>query len=726
MIELLANADPFSVPMLAMLAFAAGMYPMGLMLGAPCSACCGCSKCATGSKLPDTLTVSFDGFPEQTKSADLVSLSFDACFGSGAAGRVTAPGGDPGVDDGPISAVELTNNGSGYAVLGRVEPTVTASASAGTGAKFSVTLAKQQDLCNRDYWEVSSVSVTDGGSGYSDGGAITFAVSPGDTASVAASASLSTSRSAPSLTASSSGSATFSLTYTQATSSPDTWEVSGITLTDAGTGSINDEYLTFSLGTGDVKISSAVAKISTVRGEPTLGIGVETTSGSGATFSVSLTKTTDYSSRDAWTISDITITDGGSGYVENEWLFVEPNEATEASPFEGFVSGIDENGAITDVTINDGGLFFGDTGVVDAVDLMAGGAYYRDAGVISSVSVSGGGRYWREDSKATPYVSDVTVKISQSPPSNGSGAVLAATVNSTVGNEDFGKITAITIANPGDNYLAWKWLPVCVSFYNGLSVVLKRSVRLLQFNSPDHKCLFTHQLCDNGSLQEPNPSDGTGVMIVAEYRGPDTPPRVIVPRIFTAPSDAPTPAQFEFVGGSNVTDCGSWGEIVATHAGTGATATITDGGEYDPTFKNPGFACSPCCRGDSIIPDEIEVEVVDTRPLPAVDASGTYVLPASLSGAGQILWVLDAPTAVVAIRLKRCDLLNCEGSECVAKCVVQSTLTVYGEADQNWYSYENGEQCLDCEAVPVCSPVGRVFSMRLLNGTRDGEITVSV
>lgn len=41
MLELIAQVEPMSLPLWAVLAFSAAMYPLGFMLGAPCSACCG-------------------------------------------------------------------------------------------------------------------------------------------------------------------------------------------------------------------------------------------------------------------------------------------------------------------------------------------------------------------------------------------------------------------------------------------------------------------------------------------------------------------------------------------------------------------------------------------------------------------------------------------------------------------------------------------------------------
>lgn len=51
MLELIAQVDSMSLPLWAVLAFSAAMYPLGFMLGAPCSECCQvcgpCSYCTT-------------------------------------------------------------------------------------------------------------------------------------------------------------------------------------------------------------------------------------------------------------------------------------------------------------------------------------------------------------------------------------------------------------------------------------------------------------------------------------------------------------------------------------------------------------------------------------------------------------------------------------------------------------------------------------------------------
>lgn len=100
-------------------------------------------------------------------------LQFSSCMGGGAEGTAIAVNGE-------ITEANLTKAGSGYARLGRVQPTVTASAAGGSGATLSVTLEQKTDSClSMPYWSVASVAVTAAGSGYSDNANVTFSTSDG-------------------------------------------------------------------------------------------------------------------------------------------------------------------------------------------------------------------------------------------------------------------------------------------------------------------------------------------------------------------------------------------------------------------------------------------------------------------------------------------------------------------------------------------------------------------
>lgn len=258
MIELLAS-DPSVIPLWGVALLAVGMYPFGLMLGASCSPCCGCGVCLEG-KLPDTVTVALSGYVDETVPGPYLTwLTFDSCIGSGAEGRITAPGITPG----PITAVEVTNGGSGYAVVGRVEPTLTISGS-GSGADLAAVLTQGlDDACNLiPHWGISSVTVNDGGSGYANGEQLTVAIVEGDTQVTAAQLTANTTITAPTITASVSGSgsgASLTATVTEDPYNPGNWYVSAVTIVDGGTGYTDYDVIVFTADTsgGDVVVSAA-------------------------------------------------------------------------------------------------------------------------------------------------------------------------------------------------------------------------------------------------------------------------------------------------------------------------------------------------------------------------------------------------------------------------------------------------------------------------------------
>lgn len=107
--------------------------------------------------------------------SDLVSLQFLGCFGSGGTASVS-------IGCGSILSATITQSGGGYAIPGRVAPTLMASVNGtGDGAELFVTLAQEQDICGVDYWSVASLGVTATGSGYTEGDPVVFTLGPGDT-----------------------------------------------------------------------------------------------------------------------------------------------------------------------------------------------------------------------------------------------------------------------------------------------------------------------------------------------------------------------------------------------------------------------------------------------------------------------------------------------------------------------------------------------------------------
>ena len=732
MLELLAaiqSVDPPSLVLWGMALFAAGMYPVGFMLGASCSPCCGtpCAACTTGS-LPDTVTVTLDGFTDQTPGPDLISLQFSACFGGGASARVTAPGGDPDTDKGPISAVTLTSGGSGYARLGRIEPTLTVSGGTGTGATFTPTITSTNDACGIPTWKLSSVSVKDG-SGYIDGESLTITVAEGDTEAQTATAVVNTTRTQPTLSASIGGGtgATFTVTTSENFGTPTTWGVASVAVTNGGSGYLDGGAMTFSGGGDLVVAEEAQAYIVTVRSEPSL-IGSVSSSGNGASITPTLTEYTGWDGRPYWSVTGFTIANAGTGYSEFDPVEVTVSDGT-ASPwasFSAYVSSVDQDGAILAITIDFGGEYWKDTGVIQSVEVWYGGAYFDDNGIPTGVTVTSGGQYYREDASEPPYVAEVTVTVaSQAAPSEGTGATFTATVEDDPESPNFGKITSLTIDDGGDDYLAWKWrnTKCCGSYYNGLSVVLRRN-----------GCEYLHRMCGVGNL-----NFGLGSVSVA-YRGQSLPP--VVTLVSESGSSAfSSLCNVTMTAESNVADCSTWDGVVATASG-GQTATITAGGEYDESFRTAGgISCFICCKGDAPIPGEIEAAITDNT---GGSLSGNYVFTfndAINVGPGRnsthISWGVGNFTfpfpLVFTARLGLCgsDTQTASGfsgdcDQCHKKCGVQIALNTQNNANGTWY-FTNGsfpsDECGNCEDTPICVPYG---TFTLTNPAAPGSFTVSI
>jgi hypothetical protein len=191
LIELIASAPPAALPLWAVMVFAAGMYPLGIMLGASCSPCCGCPECGPDARLPDTVTVRLTGGMETVANKYGCILRPTANFGEYGEARVTA------APSGVVTAAEIGYGGCGYAKLGRVAPSSIGTAWTyqnvfsgdevpvnGSGLEVSLTLSQQTDAGGFDYWEATAVSLVSGGSGYQVPSGYTFALradAPGKT-----------------------------------------------------------------------------------------------------------------------------------------------------------------------------------------------------------------------------------------------------------------------------------------------------------------------------------------------------------------------------------------------------------------------------------------------------------------------------------------------------------------------------------------------------------------
>jgi hypothetical protein len=424
---------------------------MGHMLGSSCSSCCGDECCSFGT-LPESVSVSLSGpAGEQEQGPNLLTLVFSSCFGSGAGGSATAPGGEPGIDGGAIFAVSLTEAGSGYAKLGRVAPTLTITGG-GEGATFTPTLESTNDECGVPTWKIASVSVS-GGSGYADGEGLTVTVAAGDTTVTTASLSLSTERSEPEVTATVSGGSDAELSVNLATADSQVWSVDSVSVDQGGSGYTDFTPVTFEVATGDIENAPATAYVRTNREEPTVSASVQG-DGTGATLQVNLTKDL---FDDFWYVSGITVTNGGSGYTDGDLVTATTSDQED---FGLYAEAVVTGGVVTGVTIYYGGAYYRDGGVIQSVDVFYGGEYYRETP--DAVTVNNGGKYYREGPDEPPYVAEVSVTVRQGWPGGlGSGATFAATVDSDTSSETFGQITSIELTNGGSGYLGWQWIYSC-------------------------------------------------------------------------------------------------------------------------------------------------------------------------------------------------------------------------------------------------------------------------
>lgn len=624
-------SDPTVLPLWAAFLFAAGMYPIGLIFG--CSACCSQNPCnlCTDGQLPDTITVSLQGFQDKVPGTYLCGVSVESCFGSGAAGLVTGPGGDPDDEDayGPIEGVTVTNGGSGYAILGREEPEVLATAfenAPGSGAELSVVLDEVTGNCGIPHWEVDAITVTSSGDGYSDGQDIHIYTINGGTEETQATAIINAVREEPVVhlvvDTTTGADAVLVPVFEQIPGvEPKLWRLDSVTVSSGGTGYADFEAVSVSVDEGGgTTVQEATAEIRTVFEAPSVTATVSSAEGTGATLSVTLRqKSLPHPwQHDEWEIDTISVSEGGSGYADGDQIefFVDVGEGGALA-----VVTVDEAGAVTGASIVNRGTFFHDTGVIESVSVTYGGEYYKlgDSGAIDSITVTNRGSYYKEDASLPPIAGNVTVTLGQDSPSNGSGAALSAEIDTDTSSETFGQITAINVDNGGDGYLAFTLVDNYLKKYDGRTLVMSRvaypignSVYPQPANYPNEDfygydeifvnswddCVYTYKckayknycLAENEILQ-------------MEYLGPGQPSRLWIRGLqYSGYCQTPTPTTPMICGGvpfdqvynrfskqmlsdSEISDCSTLesdsGPVTFVFPDDSGTATVTPGGDYE-------------------------------------------------------------------------------------------------------------------------------------------------
>lgn len=444
---------------------------MPLLPGCDCCGVCGCIK---GEPLPYTFTVTFSGLVNKTHSKH-AAINFTSCYGNGVAAVAMAPGGKT-EDAGPLTSVLLLEKGSGYAKLGRVEPSLTLVGK-GTGATFTPTLAQTAatpgDECPCPTWYIESVAVEGEPLGYLDGDKLTVVLGEGTVQEEPATLTVRAERLQPTLTATVEGGGNgivLSVTTESNGQTPPTWNVSTVAVDNGGTGYTDGQPVTFTKGEGVIQVSEAAATVVVGREEPTGFAITETYSaeGTGAAVDVQLTQTTNWQGKTVWQVSGGTVQDPGSGYAAGDYLKVQSPSASYEWDGAAWlvVTGVNENGGITSVGVDWSDMFWKSTGAVESVDISSGGGYYK-AGDINNIEVEDGGKFYRES------VEEPACKAKVKGTMPGCDAEIEGVVDTSPTSPTFGQVTGLTITDPGDNCLAWRWTCTNHEALNGLPIVLR-------------------------------------------------------------------------------------------------------------------------------------------------------------------------------------------------------------------------------------------------------------
>lgn len=667
-------ADPTALPLWGTLLMAVAMYPLGMIFG--CSPCCQpaepCSACENG-ELPETITVTLDGFTDESPSDPLYRVEFAACFGFGAAAHPSAPGGRYPDDAGPISGITVTDKGSGYAVFGREQPTVSVSidGSPTESASATVSLSQKADDCGRAYWEVSGVTIDSGGNGYEDGAAVSFSVAEGDTIDQYAYGTIATTRAAPSLTMnvvdgtgipSSGYGAEISHTVEEiAGSNPRLWQIASVTVANGGANYRHGDMIAALLNSDfDKQETPPNITITVDAGEPTVSAAVQSSTGSGATLTATIENTTNDYGQSVWGVVSISIDQPGAGYSVYDLISVTTSNGVEQVGAFAFVSEVGEDGEILAIEIAGGGEYYVPGPILSAT-IHYGGEFWRNGGAVASVNVTNKGRFYRENPALPPYVATVTATVVDDGASAhgpiGTGAQLSAVVDSDTGSETFGQITSVTVSNGGSGYLAWIYLAndCCGHYLNGQSVTL---TRFQQSNTPQcynywthvaftidgetvsvaPSCVYTHRFCGGwqspfGSVSPYGITSTQSVSSVSLYVGfVGEGQRAVAMLGRPCGGVSSDGAYFQCAAGwrspEPIESCSEL-EWSATNE-TGQSISVAPGGSYDAGWRCAGCgnetangfnSCGACCQGsEATIPAEIEMTIEwDADWEPAMD-----------------------------------------------------------------------------------------------------------
>ena len=310
--------------------------------------------CAEDSELTVEVSVSIN--PVNVSTTVVIDGPIFGGFGASA---------DATISDGEVSEIIVTNGGGGYAreIFERTEPTmtVTLSGGSGSGAAISATLT-QFGAGEEAYWYVSSVSVTNGGTGYSGTETVAFTPEEGTTTDYPASAFVSIGRIAPTLTATASPGSGADLEIMLGEgidwfTGQAYWYVDSVVVNDGGTGYVDGDDVAFTVTDG-VQSWQASATIATDED----GIIQSAAVYDGGSY---------YKSTGV--IEGITLWEGGAYYKE------ESTGTAEVQEPKVYISSHTGSGATATATV-DGTVGSETFGEITGIDVESGGQGYLASG----------------------------------------------------------------------------------------------------------------------------------------------------------------------------------------------------------------------------------------------------------------------------------------------------------------------------------------------------------
>lgn len=449
--------------------------------------CCKC-HCDTG-RLPYTLTVNASGFEKCSFfPTDVTILSVSSCFGSGGLVRVVTDSdyvGSP--NERTILSAEVLEPGSGYAIKGRVQPTIelTAPTLRGADCTFTPAFTEVTLKCSEclKWWTPSGATIECNGDpeipeSVPSPGSAPLAVRMVNGSMAADSRNIeefSTAtvtladggghpqltvnyhRAEPTLTASLSGGSGAELTPVLEAKAGG-WAVASVTVSAGGSGYADGQAVQFS--TKHMQESAAAAAARTAIAQPEMTVSVHSfASGEDASLSATMSQIT-VDGRPRFVVSGVTIQSGGSGYAVGDEVRITTTNGQSSGTTAGhfvpppWVSSVSGAGAITGISFsaNNDCVFWRDTGVVESVAVTAGGAYCLPVPyevVAEEETVGEGGTatqpislMFAEDDEAEPCVASPWAQYFNVLDDSHLPCVV-----STASDETFGQLESVTIAD---------------------------------------------------------------------------------------------------------------------------------------------------------------------------------------------------------------------------------------------------------------------------------------